>query len=67
MGNPPDVLKESKAKKLISFRVRPHTEEMIEAIIKKSGLSQSDIIRSCLIVELPRLLDHYTAAKERAK
>ena len=59
------MLKESKAKKLISFRIRPQTEEMINAIIKKSGLSQSDIIRSCLIVELPRLLDHYTSKDRR--
>ena len=57
------MLKESKAKKLISFRIRPQTEEMIDTIIKKSGLTQSDIIRSCLIVELPRLLDHYTSKK----
>jgi hypothetical protein len=58
-----NVLRESRAKKLISFRIRPQTEEMITTIIKKSGLTQSDIIRSCLIVELPRLLDHYTSKK----
>jgi hypothetical protein len=45
--------------KLISFRNKPHLDDMIAKVSAKSGLSQSDIIRTCLVMQLPKLLEQY--------
>lgn len=55
------TVKQKEALKLISFRNRPHLDAMIEAVKEKSGFSQSDVIRSCLAIQLPKLMEQYNA------
>ena len=52
-------MKKKKPLVLISFRNKPVLSEMISDIVKKTGLSQSDVIRSCLVMSLPKLLKQY--------
>jgi len=51
--------KERKSLKLISLRIKAHSEIMINQLRDETGLSQSDIVRTCLIIQLPKMLKQY--------
>lgn len=46
---------------VISFRNRPHLNDMIAKIKNKTKLRQSDIIRECLTVHLPKMCKDHNA------
>ena len=48
-----------------NFRNIPILSEMITDIVEISGLSQSDVIRSCLVMSLPKLIKQYDVTRRK--
>lgn len=46
---------------VVSFRNKPHLKHMMQKIEDKTGMSQSDIIRTCLVIQLPKMVKTYDA------
>ena len=48
-----------KMEKTTCFRIMPHIDEDLDAISKESGLPKSELIRHCIITEVPKLKNIY--------
>jgi predicted DNA-binding protein len=48
-----------KMEKTTCFRIMAHTDEELDAISKESGLPKSELIRHCIITEVPKLKEIY--------
>ena len=48
-----------KMEKTTCFRIKAHIDDALRRISKESGLPKSELIRHCIITEVPKLAKQY--------